>query len=592
MHVDSDRERVRKSLQEEALDELSGTEWFRIGRQSADAYSSHRRWLSRRVETIELVGMSSVRRTIGVDFEVPKGLPKLRGLAAKGTVLVPITVLQKWPPLMDFSLTDPQGHPMSLYLRTTVRSLDFGLLVGMADRTLALGESKRKQASWDLRREEARRLGLPEPERLSPDLRRRLAALIKDPLPEQMAVEEGVNALGDELEGWLRQALLKERRRGEKRIASEIEATVDLAARLAGSAILWAPVKGSPGTDRIITFSYLSSYSMGKVDVPRERVPRRRARRTRLLDWGKRLLIAMSWREKVVSIPLIHAGRQVRYHLDVRSPEGCVELVGVKAMAFPAATPDDGHHVAPVRSMAEFAKRYPEIVVPDQVLGPETSGFFMDYGEPSVLASARLRRRWPHRLRLGRKERPAEDSSRESTAEIVDRRAHVYFGSEGAPSHRVFLQVKMAAPRQGFIFGCMLAALAISLLTWATYLKLDSAAAHLEPTVVLLSVVPVVLGYVLLRPGEQALERSLVTGVRVMGTLAGATPIVGALTLVLTHGNTPDSSPDLAVAEPIWLGLAIFSTLMAAFLAVSVFFAAPSREPSDGVDDPTPPPFS
>src|SRR6476469_3111557 len=265
MHVETDSERARMSLQEDTLRELTESHWFRIGRDSADAYSCHRRWLARRVETIELVGLRSVKRTIGVDFEVPEGLPKLKGLAAKGTKLVPITVLQKWPPLMDFTLTDPEGNLMSLYLRTTVRCLDFGLLLGMADRTLALGESKRERASWESRRNAARLSGLPEPERLSPDLRQQLAALVKDYLPEQTAVAEGVNALGDELEAWLDEALLKERRRGENRIATEIATTDDLDARLAGSAILWAPVKGTPGTDRIICFSYLSSYSAGGV---------------------------------------------------------------------------------------------------------------------------------------------------------------------------------------------------------------------------------------------------------------------------------------------------------------------------------------
>lgn len=592
MLIVNDRERVRRCFQEEALKELTASKWFRIGRESAHAYSHHHKWLFRRVETIELVGMRSVRRTVGVDFEVPKSLPKLKNLAAKGTVLVPITVLQKWPPLMDFTLTGPKGHPMSLYLRTTIRCLDFGLLLGMADRTLELGESKRQRDSWEAGRNAARKDERPEPERLSPDLRLQLAALVKDPLPEQTDVAESVNALGDELEERLSSALQKERRKGENQIATEIAKTVDLAARLAGSTILWAPVTGAPRTDRIITFSYLSALSAGMFGTPKENgnSGTRLTRRGRLRDRGKRLLIALSWRTKVVTIPLLHAGRQIRYHLDVRSPEGSVELVEAKAIALAAATADHGHQSAPVRSMTELAELYPGIVTSDQFVGPESGGFYMDYGEPTTLASTRGRRRWFHRLRPRREEPPAEADG-ESVAEIVDRRAHVYLGFRGAPSHRVFLQVKLAAPRQGFILGCMLAAFAISALTWATYLRLESAALHLEPTVVLLSVVPVVLGYVLLRPGEQALERSLVTGVRVIGVLSGATPIVGALTLVLTH-RTGSDLPDLTVAEPIWLALAIFSAIMAACLVASAFVAAPSKEQSDGTDDPTPPPFS
>jgi hypothetical protein len=113
------------------------------------------------------------------------------------------------------------------------------------------------------------------------------------------------------------------------------------------------------------------------------------------------------------------------------------------------------------------------------------------------------------------------------------------------------------------------------------YASLTSAALHLEPTVVLLSVVPVVLGYVLVRPGEDALERYHVSGVRAMALLSGATPILGALTLVLTHTTALDSPPDLTLARPIWLALLVISGLMAAGLVLSLLVAAPPSERSE-----------
>jgi hypothetical protein len=112
----------------------------------------------------------------------------------------------------------------------------------------------------------------------------------------------------------------------------------------------------------------------------------------------------------------------------------------------------------------------------------------------------------------------------------------------------------------------------------AAYLNLESASLHLEPTVVLLAAVPVVLGYVLVRPGENALERYQIAGVRSMAMFSGAMPISGALTLVLTHTNRRGNPPDLATARPVWLGLLLASGLMAVGLTLSWAFAASSKD--------------
>lgn len=568
-----------------SLRELTDPSWFEVGRKSAAAYACHKDWLFRRVETIEFVGRRSVKRSISVDFEIPERLPKLGSLVAAGTTLVPISVLQKWPPLMDFKLTDPDGRPASLHLRTTNKRLDFGLLLGMVDRTLEHGETMAERTLWNLRKQIAAIRGLPTPERLAPALRRELAAVVQDPTPAQEAVANVVNHLGTELEARLKGALAAEQLREEDSIATDLAATIDLAARLAGSSILWVLVKGTPGTDRIVRFSYLGSYSATKPALPAEHENHEApGRRWRLVDWWKWLAIRCSWRPRTVSVPLLHAGREVRYHLDVRAPQATVELVEAKALAFPPALTDDGFQGASVRSVSSLARQYPDLDVPDEWVGPESGAFYMDYGKPIPLATTSTRQ-----------DRPDEEGhsgNTDASAEIVDRRAHVYLGAEGAPSHRVHLQVKIAAPRQGFIRGCTLSALIIAGLMWAVYLTLPSAAHHLEPTVVLLSVVPVVLGYVLVRPGEQALERYHVTGVRGMAVLSGGMPIVGAFTLVLTHRPSMDFEPDLSVAEPIWLGLAIFSTMLAVCLLASFIFAAPSKEPNEGTTgaDLSPPP--
>ncbi len=510
-----------------------------------------------------------------MDFEIPADLPDLGELIARNTRLVPVSVIQKWPPLMDFTLSDAAGRPASLYLRTTTRRLDFGLLLGMADRTIELGETRAERALQQLLRRQARLRGQPQPERLPLDLRERLAEMVDEPLPDQMTVANTVNSLGVALADRLSEALKKERVRGESRIAAHVAATVDLAAQLGGSSILWVAAQGSPGTDRIFKFSYLGGVGATQFETngsPKDGEGAPRARE-RFYIRIKRIAISCSWRRRRVTAPLLHAGSNVRYHLDVRAPEGSIALVELKALALSAAPAGDQMQHFPVLSFVRIARKYSEIEVPDEWVGPVSGGFYIDYGKPEILAATAVKD-------AGTGQKPTA-RNRHRSAEIFDRRGHVYLGHEGAPSHRVHLQAKLAVQRHGFIRGCALSGFLIAVLMWSVYLTFPAAADHIEATVVLLSVVPGVLGFVLARPSEQAIERYHITGVRTMGLLSGAMPIAGALTLILC--DLADNNPDLGVVTPIWLGLSIVSTLVACGLIGSFAGAAPSKEPSEGI---------
>ena len=80
-----------------------------------------------------------------------------------------------------------------------------------------------------------------------------------------------------------------------------------------------------------------------------------------------------------------------------------------------------------------------------------------------------------------------------------------------------------------------------------------------------------------MRPGEAALERIRLGACRVLALIAGAMPVVGALTLVLTH-HTGASTPDLSVARPIWIGLLGISGLTALALIASWRLAAAAHD--------------
>jgi hypothetical protein len=525
--------------------------WVEVGRGSAAVYGKHEDWLYRRVETIEFVGRRSVKRNISVDFKIPSGLPRLDDAALKDTVLVPISVLHKWPPLMNFDFIGPNGLPTSRYLGTTNKQLDFGLLLGMAGRALLLGDSQCNGTSRRRCQNWSRRRGRAESETLAPTLMRELKAIVQSPNPTPTLVAQAVNGLSAELNRRLGVALQKEWMKNSTELATRMAVTVDLAARLAGSSILWIAVDGRPETDQIVKFSYL--------DASRESMPdaapageKRRSMQTRL--WWAKWQTACSWRCRTIAISLPHAGRHVRYHLDILAPHGGVEPIAVEAMAFPSA---DGEKDPEVSSVETLAGQSKALDTPDEWVGPDSSRYFMAYGEPISLASTDIS--------SGQGD-VNSGTDQQASVVIVDRRTHLYLGPRSAPSHRVLLQIKLAAPRQGFVFGCMVAAWTIAVLMAAILFRLKSVAVGLEATVVLLAVVPVVLGSLLARPGENELERYHIAGVRLMAMVSGATPILGALALILTH---PHVKKDIGLLELAWLVLVIIGVLMAAGLTFS-----------------------
>jgi hypothetical protein len=546
----------------EMLRRLEAPPWFEIGRESAEAYSRHEEWLFRRVETIEFGNRRLVKRNISVDFEMPRcGLPSMGDRSTPGTMLVPVSVLHKWPPLIGFQLTGPENHPLSLYREATRRQLNFGLLLGMTDRAFALGESARERVCWRPWRGVALRPERPPPERLPLPLRQALARIVHRPEPEQKDVECAVNHLSGELNARLGDALRSPSERVREEVANQIALTVDLAARLAGSSILWVAVEGAPGTDRIVKFSYFDEYHVGAPALPGESTASSdeadRRWSTATARW-RRFANSCSWRCGRILIALPHAGRHVRYHLDILGPPGGLELVSIDVLALPPASGSENVHV---QTVAELARGSPNLDLPDEFVGPQSARYVMKYGDLITLASATTKSTDTTGGRKG------DDG--EASAEIADNRAHVYLGARNAPSHRVFLQVKLAAPKWGFITACAITALMVTALMATAYVSLTSIARHLEATVVFLAVVPLVLGYVLVRPGESALEHERVSGVRLMALISGATPIFGAAVLVFTSTKATEHPPDLTLVRPIWLALVIVSGLMAAGLVAS-----------------------
>jgi hypothetical protein len=541
---------------ENALKRLTATDWFKIGRESAPTFARGEKWLFRRVEAIEFVDRRSVKRTVTVSFEKPTGLPGLRGHAPSETKLVPIAMMQKWPPTMNFELEDAAGTKLARYMGSTTKELDFGLLLGMIDRALRDSQDQ-------------------IPQYIDPRLELELAEIVDDPQPSQDDVTKVVNELNVELEV-KRPAKPKHTVRTYE--PDPVAATIDLAARLSGGSILWVAVAGPVKADRVVKFTYLGAHLIRspKFVEDQEHPERKVTWRRRISARVKTLMISCSWHGRTLIIPLLHGGQGIRYHLDIGAPAGSVEIQDVTALALPAAEPSSYKSKEPRSlSVATLAAKYPEILdQPDEWVGPESSGYFMDYGRPKLLATT---------SKDALAGCCASDIPTDASVEIIDRRAHVNFGAGGAPSHRALLQMKVKGAREGLIERCLFAAVVIAALMVVMRWQLTPAAEHLEATVVLLSIVPAVLGYVVVNPDEQPFEHKHLTGVRRMALLAGSVPIAGALAMVLTPG-TGRTDPDIDTLGTIWWILVIVSALAAAGLLIS---SVASASPN-GRDEPTP----
>ena len=277
--------------------ELSDAEfWLEVGKGSAAQFADRTSWLYRRVESLELGGDEWAKRQVSVDFEIPKELPSLEGHAAENTWLVPISVFPKWPPLMGFSFIGPDEHAVSLYTRATNKRLDFGLVRGMVE--LALGHASAVNRD------------------ISPDLLASLESVVNDDHVETERVERVATELRSALQERLQTELDAEHGAGRSELAHQIAATVDLAAQLSASSVLWVPVTGKAGHGHIVKFSYVERWGLA------------------LRGW-KELRVACSWRPTNLTITLPHAGTRTRFHLDVLAPGGCLRMVSADVKRFP-----------------------------------------------------------------------------------------------------------------------------------------------------------------------------------------------------------------------------------------------------------------
>jgi hypothetical protein len=89
------------------------------------------------------------------------------------------------------------------------------------------------------------------------------------------------------------------------------------------------------------------------------------------------------------------------------------------------------------------------------------------------------------------------------------------------------------------------------------------AATHSDAAVTALLIVPLLMGYLVFRPGEHPLVRRHLAGVRLLVLASGSIPVVAAIVL-LVHRH-----PNAANTRPFWIVLTILAWLISGALTMS-----------------------
>jgi hypothetical protein len=209
-------------------------------------------WIRRRVEAISFVDRRLVRRKVSIDFAVPEID------IDSSELLVPISIIEKWPPLLNFDLRSRTGKPLPLLTTTENACMDEALLLAIAGR-LSDADS---------------------------DLPKQLHRLTHGDY------EEAVDAF-DRISGYL--GCVDSANGTRDRLLS-------LTTTLCDSSILWVPVDTRAGRRTIVKFAY---------DAPSEELIE--------AGWERAISALTGRRNRWYALP--HLGHGGSYHLEVRVPD-------------------------------------------------------------------------------------------------------------------------------------------------------------------------------------------------------------------------------------------------------------------------------
>lgn len=445
--------------------------------QALDALENGMPWLHRRVERVSITLQLMIKRQVSVDFTIPPandGEPQPESDAH----LLPISLLAKWPPQMQFDLRDAAGD--SVYLLTAVdnEEADARALTALApDGAL----KQRAQADLELVPRSSRDLADAAVERIQAEFTK-----------EFIDAPETAGPARDEYDRWVY--------------------TLRIARLLTANRILWAPVTGKPGERKIVKFS-LEYAESGFTPRNETNGGFRRA--------VLRAQSALSLAPTRFEIKLLPWGDTVSHHLEVDLP---AELEAQRTR-LELTRSQDGH-------------------TETQAALDETTG--------------RFRHTFPH---------PGNRDTRFPYARNDGERA--YFHYAGIRRRFGSATLDTAIANRVLLAGPAALGLAIATLLTVYTASVETVTASSEEVVTTLLLVPAILGYLVSRPGEHPMVRQHIGGIRLLTMLAGALPVVAAVTMVAVGSESPARLASWWMAPTIvaWIVAAI---LMSAWLTSAV----------------------
>ncbi|HEX2393343.1 MAG TPA: hypothetical protein VHI77_10550 [Solirubrobacterales bacterium] len=270
--------------------ELSPAHLEVLGPVGLELWRRGREWVNRRVETIELLDVDTVRVRLSVDFRIPKKLPASVEFAeTQPTFCLPLTILQRKTSLAYFDVRDEEGNSLPLLTRQENAQLTSSILTTAARGALA-GHRNPDGSEMDL----------------SQGLRVYLASI---PKRSRRQAEQFVDWVLDPHESTaypdpaVAEVLLRDQ---EFR---------DLLGLAASCSFIHVPIVAQPGERRIVKITLISPWdspSPGAPPVDGESWLRHRVNRT--LTW-------LGWRAESRYLGLPHVGNAETFHVQVSAPE-------------------------------------------------------------------------------------------------------------------------------------------------------------------------------------------------------------------------------------------------------------------------------
>lgn len=265
--------------------ELPPDELRTVAQVSFELWRRGYQWVDRRVQTIELLDVESVRQRLSIDFRIPTELPGGVILAGRPTFFLPIAILPRRSSFAYFDLCDESGQAIPMLTRQENARLTGAMLITAASR--AVGSAPRPPDVPPLELSDALVTYLASIPTKTAGASRPFVQPVLDPGNTLLYPDP---AVGDEL---LRDEDFR-----------------DLLGICASCSFIHVPLPAERGERRIVKLSFSSPWDSRLPDRKRTRSERRRG----VATW-------LGWRSETRYLSLPQVGNAESFHAQVGAPE-------------------------------------------------------------------------------------------------------------------------------------------------------------------------------------------------------------------------------------------------------------------------------